>query len=539
MKKFLIILLALLFALPVEAAEFTVTQDDSGVIIVTASADAGKNVHLQVLKADKVDDDLSGCTPEELINVIAFEQTVTADDRGKAVFRFRIAGDTGNYQMKVRAYGEDAVAPYVYQYFSLNEMRQIVEMVIAAKSSDDVKTALSTKNLAGLGITSPLVDEVDLSGLYQRIFEIHDTFDLEKMSEFVDAINEALVLEGLRQRVITDPFLYNDILRLSAQISYPTYDKMSGENQEIVKGKLIGTAYGNIADVQKQFCEQTILTAVAKLGYWKNLSQLLKDNNAYLQIDFSVYDGKNGETYEIDSQIAGKLFSSTDALKQEWRRLLNQQSKPSNSGGGSSQGGGGGFIMKNPYPELLENDPAIVRPHVDFVDLDEAEWAKESIDYLYIRNVINGVGGMRFEPNTLVKREEFVKMLVCALELYDDEAMSDFSDSNYLQWHYSYVSSAYRAGIVAGMDNGAFGIGNNVTRQDMAVMCFRARNLPSGECGYADAAEIAPYASEAVGALTKAGVLSGAENRFRPNDSATRAEAAKMIHRIMLLKEAE
>ena len=38
MKKFLIILLALLFALPVEAAEFTVTQDDSGVIIVTASA---------------------------------------------------------------------------------------------------------------------------------------------------------------------------------------------------------------------------------------------------------------------------------------------------------------------------------------------------------------------------------------------------------------------------------------------------------------------------------------------------------------------
>ena len=85
MKKFLIILLALLFALPVEAAEVTVTHDDSGVIIVTASADAGKNVHLQVLKADTVDDDLSGCTPEELINVIAFEQTVTADDRGKAV----------------------------------------------------------------------------------------------------------------------------------------------------------------------------------------------------------------------------------------------------------------------------------------------------------------------------------------------------------------------------------------------------------------------------------------------------------------------
>jgi hypothetical protein len=52
--------------------------------------------------------------------------------------------------------------------------------------------------------------------------------------------------------------------------------------------------------------------------------------------------------------------------------------------------------------------------------------------------------------------------------------------------------------------------------------------------GFADAAEISPYAKDAVEKLYRAGVVNGKEeNRFAPAMEATRAEVAAMLHRFM------
>ena len=49
------------------------------------------------------------------------------------------------------------------------------------------------------------------------------------------------------------------------------------------------------------------------------------------------------------------------------------------------------------------------------------------------------------------------------------------------EWYYGYVSGAYAAaGIIKGFDDGTFGVGLNITRQDMSVMIYNAlkyRNL--------------------------------------------------------------
>ena len=78
-----------------------------------------------------------------------------------------------------------------------------------------------------------------------------------------------------------------------------------------------------------------------------------------------------------------------------------------------------------------------------------------------------------------------------------------------------------------------FGIGDNVTRQDMAVIIFRAAQLKASEktAGFSDFEKISDYAKEAVSALYSAKVLSGTGNgNFEPVKFATRAEAAKMIY---------
>ena len=70
----------------------------------------------------------------------------------------------------------------------------------------------------------------------------------------------------------------------------------------------------------------------------------------------------------------------------------------------------------------------------------------------------------------------------------------------------------------------------------MCVMIYNAikangDSLASAGIEFSDAADIADYASEAVGALANAGVVNGVgDNLFDPNGTATRAQAAVIIN---------
>ena len=84
-----------------------------------------------------------------------------------------------------------------------------------------------------------------------------------------------------------------------------------------------------------------------------------------------------------------------------------------------------------------------------------------------------------------------------------------------------------------------FGTGRTITRQDMAVMIYRAAvaadvQLPGGYVEFSDEAMIADYAKDSVAALAGAGIINGVgDGRFNPDGNATRAEATVILARIM------
>lgn len=87
-----------------------------------------------------------------------------------------------------------------------------------------------------------------------------------------------------------------------------------------------------------------------------------------------------------------------------------------------------------------------------------------------------------------------------------------------------------------------FGVGKNITRQDMCVMIYRAATASGMEikasdyAEFADDASISDYAKEAVYSLRECGAVNGiTETEFAPNENATRAQAAKIIY--YLIKE--
>ena len=129
-------------------------------------------------------------------------------------------------------------------------------------------------------------------------------------------------------------------------------------------------------------------------------------------------------------------------------------------------------------------------------------------------------------------------MLVLAVKKYDKNAECEFSDTKPGDWHYSYIASAFNSGMVKGVNETEFGTGLNLTRQDMAVLCYRASGKVEAKRDrivFEDNAEIADYAEEAVYELYAAGVINGmGDNKFCPEAVATRVQAAVMIYNLYL-----
>lgn len=170
-----------------------------------------------------------------------------------------------------------------------------------------------------------------------------------------------------------------------------------------------------------------------------------------------------------------------------------------------------------------------------------SHWAKNEIAYLAERKIVSGFGDGTFLPDSSVTRAQFVTMLKNAFGLSYDGDEVIFSDVAPTDWYYESVMAAHAAGIANGMADGTFDPEALVTRQDMAVFAHRAAlcakiTLPEGEnTRFPDDDSIAPYAKDAVSAFSAAKVINGMDGVFNPLGTATRAQAATIIAKLMAL----
>ncbi len=252
--------------------------------------------------------------------------------------------------------------------------------------------------------------------------------------------------------------------------------------------------------------------------YVKNNSDSEYTNLINELIKYMPYDSLeafNSKLSEASKNFAGKIDEDDD-------------SSPSR---GSSKGGRD-YVVSGSAPSVVTPSKTEL-----FTDIDSVPWAKAQILALAERGIISGTGNGLFAPNQYVTREQFVKMLVEAFGLYNANAVCDFADVAKDSWYYGYVASGYEAGIVQGDGAGSFGAGQHITRQDMAVLAYRAYKAVKGDMTYikddvvfSDYSDIATYAGEAVEALAKAGYINGTGNGlFSPANVCTRAEAAVII----------
>ena len=330
-----------------------------------------------------------------------------------------------------------------------------------------------------------------------------------------------------------DTFYDNDETKLKAYVEKATLNTEFFDNfKDLAKGSsslaefkdnLFKSALmylienGRYADIQE------IVTAVPEI-FTINTSKLLSLSNQQI---LEIYMSMTELTFTDVDDFISKFNSAIDAKSQ----VINYGSSTSDrspSRGGTSSGSisVGDSVQSTPSTENQEK----------FSDLPESHWASEAVSYLAGKNIISGRDNGTFDPQANITRAEFLKIVVNALNIPSADYNGQFADVSKDAWYASYVSSAHLKGIITG-DGGYFNPNSPVTRQDMAVILYRAisdKSASQMRDVFHDSDDISNYAKEAIFYMYENGIINGrGDGMFVPKGTATRAEAAQMIYKFI------
>lgn len=164
-----------------------------------------------------------------------------------------------------------------------------------------------------------------------------------------------------------------------------------------------------------------------------------------------------------------------------------------------------------------------------FADVPDTAWYKEHVIQLTTSKIVSGYVDGSFRPNHNVSRSEFAKMMCLAMGwTLESPSSPSFTDVPKDHWAYQYVETAKSNEVIAGYEDGTFRPGKSITRAEIAKIASETLALPSGTSTLSDISS--SWAKDFIAKCVKANIVSGYnDNTFRPGNTATRAEAAKMV----------
>lgn len=346
---------------------------------------------------------------------------------------------------------------------------------------------------------------------------------------------------------------YDEIDTVKGTVYENIISKMSDDEKNVLfkDSANFRTKDISTADFTSVIYSRAVYNKFSEITYYADVKPFIDlYNTDYFKIDFTDYDVVSNK-YEVDSKVLENrhAYSDFETFKTKYEGWAAEQKEAEGESGGSSGGsssgsgkGKGSGVSFVPTPK--DEDISVVKEEI-FNDLENFDWAKEHIMALYNKGAVDGTEKNTFSPSNLVTREQFVKM-ISALTTFDENPPSaEFSDVAKGEWYEKYINGAKASGLISGRDDGTFGVGDCIIRQDAAIMCLNAikkerpdllENLKIEKLPFGDAGDISSYAVYAVSALNKLGILNGdASGNFNANANATRAEAAVMINKVMTL----
>lgn len=562
MKKISLILAFMLTLLSVSVnALETISDKGDKYVSVTREEDwaADETVTLNVVNVTGEANSGLDLTWEDIANkaktnpqIIAYYDRGTVIEnkraaKNKCVFNL-ILDDTGIYKCFLSNQSGDVDVFYINHIDSQKSAAAADEIVNVCKKDretaiNEIKSIIKSKSQTFgffddlYSIINAVSDNEDkaVGYIYDYIGTLDETS--KKDSEIVlSAVRQAYLIESINTKETKN--LYDreyasgiDVLGLTKFIKKQYASKLNE--------KIMSKTYGSIKEYDKTLAETFSGIVIQYNDGSGEIPEILKQFADLSGINVNKITDKL-----CDSMAGSGDFYTFDKISEYVRKWVEPSSgnNTGNSGGTGGGGGKGGSSVKmNPITvdESVDINNDTQNQRSIFDDVTSEHWARVYIDALYKDGVISGVSTSMFEPESNITREQFVKLIVTALKLNTIGSNAPFNDVDKNEWYAEYVNIAYNSDIVKGISNDEFGVGLNITRQDIAVMTSNALKAldynfnNDGDLKFADSDSISDYAAESVRLLKNSGILNGDENNaFNPQASATRAEAAKIIYMI-------
>jgi len=185
-------------------------------------------------------------------------------------------------------------------------------------------------------------------------------------------------------------------------------------------------------------------------------------------------------------------------------------------------------------------------PAAAYTDVDEDAWYHEAVDYVIENQLMRGVDDTTFAPGGAATRADFMYALWQAEGCPVVNYLMLYQDVDQEQWYAEAVRWGSAMGIVKGYPDGTFRPDAAVTRQEMATFLYRYEQHKGGGFEGAwmfllnctDRADVGEWAYEPLCWLTMKGVMQGdGTGALKPQDTATRAEAAQLMKNYMELED--
>ena len=185
---------------------------------------------------------------------------------------------------------------------------------------------------------------------------------------------------------------------------------------------------------------------------------------------------------------------------------------------------------------FVETEEPVDEP---FVDVAEGDWFYDAVVYAYQNELMDGVGGNRFAPNSETTRAQLVTILY---RLEGQPAVSGdlpFTDVEAGIWYTDAILWAAQNNIVNGVSDTEFAPGDDLTRQQLVTILYRYAEAKGYDVsasadlsGYPDADQVQDYAQPAMAWAVAENIIQGMEDgTLKPAGNASRAQIATILMR--------
>ncbi|SDD83717.1 Polygalacturonase [Paenibacillus sp. UNCCL117] len=195
---------------------------------------------------------------------------------------------------------------------------------------------------------------------------------------------------------------------------------------------------------------------------------------------------------------------------------------------------------------LTNSTYSVISSPKTFADVN-THWAREAVNDMGSKLVVDGSGDGRFEPDRDITRAEFAAIIVKGLGLMRPGTGKDvFKDVAQDSWYYDAAAIAYEYGLIEGYEDGTFGPMDKITREQAMTMTARAMKLTGLKAeltqeeadkllaGFEDAGYAADYAKPGIASVLNTGIITGRDGHIMaPKSNITRAEVAVIVSRLL------